>query len=250
MFTHWAATTPRGRLELPFLGVWDKAATGAYAGGTSACTKCREAAADLAKAKRASEVAEHVRSYLEKPSVGAFLQLADAGNYLTAAELEKILAATWPYLSPDHDFITVHVDAVRWGFGKNRVRATATVVAREPAVKIYMRDAVLLEGGRLLPVSKHSSGASTDGSSLVRCIVGPGAVPEPVCHKAYRDDDGHLGGPSLSLSFGRAVIDQSVAPHAVIGQPVAPHTDYLGDVRRSLLDDLDSLGRNLPWRRR
>ncbi len=249
MFTHWAATTPRGRLELPFLEGWDKVATQAYAAGTSACTRCREAAADLAKAKRASEAAEHVRSCLEKPSVGTFLRLADAGNYLTAADLEKILAASWPYLSPDSDFITVRVDAERWGFGKNRVRATATVIAREPAVKIYMRDAVLLEGGRLLPLSKHSSGAQADGTSLAKCIVARGVVPELVCHKAHRDDDGYPCGPSVRLSFGYAVIDEPIAHHAVIGQPVAPHIDYLGDVQRSLLGDLDSLGRNLPWRR-
>jgi hypothetical protein len=240
MFTSWAATTLRGRLELPFLAAWDKAVREAYATGGSACITCREAAADAAKAKRASEVAEHIRSYLKGPSLASFMQLADATNYITSADLEKMLAAAWPHLLPGNDLITMRIDAERCGFGKNRVRATATVIAREPAVKFYMMDAALVDGGRLLLLSKTGVGARTDGSSVVRCIVGREAVPGVVCHKAYRDEDGALSGPSVGLSFGHAVIENTVTSHA----------DYLANARQRLLGDLDSLGRNLPWRRR
>ena len=130
----------------------------------------------------------------------------------------------------------MRVDAERYGFGKNRVRATATVIAREPAVKIYMRDAALLEGGRLLTLSKYATGARADGSSLVKCIVGPGAVPALVYHKAHRmmmeTSAGHLSG--CPLGFG------------VIDEPVAPHTDHLDNLWRRLLGDLDLLGPNRP----
>jgi hypothetical protein len=240
MWTNWAATTLRGRLELPFLGAWDKVAREAYAAGGSACTTCREFAADAAKAKRASEVAVHVRSYLKQPSLAAFMQLADARNYITAADLEKMLGAAWPHLLPGSDLITTRIDAEHWGFGKKRVRATAKVIAREPAVKIYMMDAALVDGGRLLALSKGPGGAQADGTSVVRCIVGQGAAPDVVCHKAYRDEDGTLRGPSVGLSFGLAVIEK----------PVGLYPDYLANIRQSMLNDLNSLGRNLPWRHR
>jgi hypothetical protein len=220
--TFWAATTPRGTVQLPFLR-GDEVAAKAYAAGDAACTKCREAAADNASAKRASEVAIDVRSYLKAPSSPALVRLADVSQYLTADDLRKILAATWPFLAPGDECITVRVDAERCGFGKRRARATATVTARKPAVLI---DTVaLLEGGGLLGVWRNSPGVSTEGSSVVRCIVGKGAVPQAVCHRAYSDHEGHFSGPSVGLSFG----------FTVLSEPAAPRVDLL-------------LRQGLPWR--
>jgi hypothetical protein len=222
--TFWAATTPRGTVQLPFLRGDDVAAK-AYAAEDAACTKCREAAADNASAKRASEVATDVRSYLKAPSSSALVQLADASRYLTADDLHKILAATWPFLAPGHECITVRVDAERCGLGKRRTRATATVTARKPAVLIQADDSfALLEGGRLLGVSRLPIGATTDGSSVHMCIVSKRAVPHAVCYRAYTDGEGNLSGPSVSLSSG----------FAVLREPAAPRVDLL-------------LRQRLPW---
>ena len=224
--TFWAGTTPRGTVELPFLR-GDEVAAKAYAAGDAACIKCREAAADNASVKRASEAATDIRSYLKAPSSSALYRLADGSRYITSDDLRKVLAATWPLLAPRDEYITIRIDAERYGFGKHRARATATVTAREPAVLIDPpgETFALLEDGRLLNLWRHPPGVSPEGSSIATCIVGRGHVPQVRCSKAYVDADNTYQGPSVGFSSG----------FTVLKEPATPRLDLL-------------LRNGLPWR--